>query len=332
MAILTRETKFAVSKGPQTNISTIAAEANLLSFRKLNFAPINPGLVAESDAGWIGAGNEFATQIYNSHWAQQWEIEAYLTSQWLAWASAMCLGSSVKSLTGPWLYTSVPQVPLTDGIEPPYATVVQQIRDIDEGYIGGIVNSFRVVAGKGPGLENSKIFIGMIGSGIINTATGYTLPAVSNGDFLTQGSMAVTILTTNYVATKRIETLEWGFNLDAPPDQGYYPGSGSQDGAAVQGRIEFRNRIPILNFTVRVEAAADELTKMIDGTTGTAAITQGSGDHTYTATFHKVGFEAVERADSDGILVVNVTGRPMWHTSNGLLTVAAKTDIDAIGE
>lgn len=336
MGILSREQKFAVSKGPQAAIGTLADVGKLISIRRINFNPIDPGLVVESDAGWMGKGHEFATTSYPSHFLQEYEMEAYLTSQNLAWAASNCLGSTVKTLLGPWLYTSVPQVPLTDGIEGKYLSLVQQIRDIDEGYIGVVINGFRVVLGKGPGLENSKIFIRFVGTGKFNAATGYTLPALIDEDFLTQGSLAATINGVNYVGTKQIESLEWGFDLDIPSDQGFFPGSGTQavgsGVAAIQGRLEFRERKPLLNFAVRVEEGSDELDKLMNHTTGTAVITQGSGDHTYTVTFHQVAFREVSRADADGILIVNITGSPEFHATNGLMTVAAKTDVDGIAE
>lgn len=334
MPILSREMKFAWSKGPQADIDTLAAAANLVSLRLVNTQPVNPNYVGETDAGFMGAGDEFARTFYPSHVLLEYEAEFHLTSQVMALAAVFGLGVSVKSLTGPWLYTCTPIIPASSGvIELPYLSLVQQLRDIDEGYIGCVVNGFRVVLGKGPGLEQSKIFVNFLGTGNLDDSTGYTLPALTIGNRLSQGGTQATINGVDYVLGKTLESLTWGWNNDIPTDQGYYVGSGEDaDGFALQGRLEFRNRKPLLEFVVRVEPGSTELAKLKAHTTGTAVITQGSGDHTYTATFHQVAFQVVERQDSDGILTVAVTASPESHTSNGVLTVAAKTDIDAIGE
>jgi hypothetical protein len=126
-------------------------------------------------------------------------------------------------------------------------------------------------------------------------------------------------------------SLEWGWNNNIRADDGFYPGSGAESGYAKRGRLEFGDRQAILRFTVRLNSGSLEYAKLVAGTTGTAVITQTyDANGTYTATFQQVAFKGVALGETNGVVTVAVEGSPQWHSTNGILTVVAKTNTEHI--
>lgn len=333
-----QETLVALGYHKQDDIETIAVDGDLWRLDWNPFTLVNPGLTTENDAGWIGKGHEFIARVFKSHKDVAFGLESHLTSQKMAWANHFCLGATAKTGTGPWVYTGTPADGVTDGLERDYFTFAQQIRPggssiIDEAFVGCAVESFLVELQRGPGLANSRITMACVGSGRQTTPSGLTIPAATSEHVLGAASAAITIIGNDYVDLKTIESLRWGFRNNFDLDGGFFPGSGVQDGFAVRGRIEQGTREAVLEFTVRLEAGSDELANLIAQTTGTAVITQTfDANETYTATFHKVAIQAIERGEVNGIVTIDVTCAPEYHASNGLLTVAATTNFDEIGE
>jgi len=94
----------------------------------------------------------------------------------------------------------------------------------------------------------------------------------------------VTVNGVDYVTSRNLASLELGFKNNLRLDSGFYPGSGTQDGAAIRGRLEFWDRESSLKFTARFEHGSTEHTKLRNQTTGTAVVgLQGElisgGDH-----------------------------------------------------
>ena len=338
-----RETKIGFGYKKQTNLHTANAAADIWSLTKTNATLANISLVTEDDGAELGKGHEFPTQVFKSHWDVNGSLEKYVTSEIAAWAFVFGLGNRVKSGTAPAItYTCAPQDPVSGGIELPAFSFIEQIRPgasavLDRMAVGCVVEDFTITLGSGPGRANSRIAINFVGCGKLVEPSGITLPAPTAEHFLPAASAQVTINGVNYVSNRNLVSLELGFKNNVRPDSGFYVGSGTQDGAAIRGRMEFGDRAATLKFVARFEQGSTELDKLKNQTTGTAVISlqgqqiSGSDYHSLSVTFHKVGFSATELGNTDGIVTVEVQCKPLWDTANGLLTAVAKCSQDNIG-
>lgn len=335
---LMREILVGFGKERQADIGTAAVAAECWTLNKLNADMVNPQFINEDDAAEYGKGHEFATAVYPSHVkVGPFSVQKYLSAEIMAWAAAFGLGDVTKS-GGPthFVYTCAPLDKVADGLELPYTTFVEQIRPadgtiVDRAYIGCALNSFEVNVTTGPGRGSSTINMSLIGSGKITEPSTITLPATTTEKLLPAASLALTVISIDYVTLKDIVSLRWGWTNNLIEETMYYPGSGTQDGYAKGGRIESGDRTPFLSFVVRVHESSAEYTKLKAQTTGTAVITQTyDSNNTYTATFQKVGFRTVDMGESNGIVTVGVECSPQYHSSNGVLSIVAKVSVDGI--
>lgn len=333
-----RELSVAFGKRRQTNIATANILADIWRLNKINATIVNPEFVTEDDAAELGKGHEFATATYRSHININGTLEKYNSAEFVAWCAAFGLGDVTPTGTTPgFIYTCVPIDPVADGIEMPYFSYLEAIRQgaspiTDRMYVGCALNDFLVSINTGPGRQSSKIVANFIGCGDITDPSGITHPAKTTEEELPGASAAITIIGVDYVTLKDIVSLEWGWNNNIRADEGFYPGSGTESSYAKRGRLEFGDRQATLRFTVRVNASSAEYTKLLALTTGTAVITQTyDANGTYTATFHQVGFRAVTLGETNGLVTVAVECSPQYHTTNGILTVAATCNVQYIG-
>lgn len=335
---LTREIQVGFGKLRQTDIATDAIAAECWKLNKLNADYVNPQFITEDNAAEYGKGHEFATESHKSHVkVGPFNLEKYLSAEIIAWACGFGLGSPTKSGSTPnFIYTCVPLVKTTAGLELPYFTFIEQIRSgadtiLDRAYVGCALNSFEVNVVTGPGRGSSKITMQMLGSGKITEPSAIELPAATVEKLLPSASLALSIISVDYITLKDIVSLAWGWNNNLIEDTMFYPGSGTQDGYAIGGRIESGDRTPTLNFVVRVHKDSAEYTKLMAQTTGTAVITQTyDSNNTYTATFQQVGFTAVDMGEANGIVTVSVRCSVQSHATNGVLSVVAKAATDGI--
>jgi len=337
-----RETKIGFGYKKQSAIQTANVLADIWSLNKTNASLAENTLNTEDDAEDLGKGHEFATQVFKSHWDVQGSIEKYLTSEIAAWAFVFGLGARVKSGTTALTYTCTPQDPVGSGIELPAFSFIETIRQggsavLDRMAVGCVVQDFRVTLGSGPGRASSKILINFVGCGKTVEPSGITLPAGTPEHLLPAASATVNINGVDYVTARNMVSVELGFENDLRLDSGFFPGSGTQDGAAIRGRMEFGNRKAMLKFVARFVNGSTELTKLRNQTTGTAAIglqgelISGGDYHSMTVTFQKVAFKTAVIGDTDGIVTVEVDCAPLYDTSNGLLSAVAKCAQDNIG-
>ena len=328
----------------QTDIATANIVGDTWRFGKLNASLINPELATEDDAAEIGKGHEFPTALYNTNWNVAGQIEKYASSDFLAWATCFVLGHVVKSGTLPnFIYTVTPLATSTDGIELPYFTFVEQIRPggssiIDRMAVGCAIEDLTISIGSGPGRANSKCTVNFVGSGKLTEPSGISLPAATAEKLLPAASLAATIITVDYVSLKNILSLEIGIKNNLNINEGFFPGSGFQTGGdatsgAIRGRIEIGARQYSLKFTVRLDSASAEWTKLKAGTTGTAVIgVTYDTNNNWTATFQKIAIKVVNFTDANGIVTANCEADPLYDSTNGILSVVAKCNTDNICE
>jgi hypothetical protein len=331
-----RELLIGLGKAKQTDISTGNVLAGIWRLNKLNAALCNPKLVTENDAQELGKGHEFTTQVFKSNWEVATTLEKYLSSEIAAWAFAFCLGKVVKSGTAPALtYTCTPLSPTADGTELPYFSMVEQIRPggsaiIDRMHVGMAIKGFKISIGSGPGRANSKITIDVVGSGKLVEPSMITLPAATPEHLLPAGSLTCSINGVDYVTARNLVSVETGWDNNFR-NTGYFPGSGTQDGAQIQGRMEIGDRVPSLTFVARYDAGSTELTKLKALTTGTAVIgLTADANNGMTVTWQQVAFEVAEIGETEGIVTVSVTCAPQYHATNGVISAVVNTSVDGI--
>jgi len=334
MPARTQELAIGVSFNKQAALQTALAAGSLWSLATNQFNPTFPQLQYETDAEDFGKGDEWVANIYPTSLATNWEWPYFLTSENFCQAIAFALGDVTETApeAGSAQYVCVPQDPVTDGVTLESAMIVGGIRQagagelLDIALIGMVCDGFTFRLTSGTGRQNSQLTSRWIGCGKYTNNSGITIPAATTEHRLGAGSTAtLSINSVDYISNARFVDLEFQYNNNAIV--GYYPGSGSQDGFDIAGRMRFGRRTTSLVFTVELESDSDELANLIAGTEGTATITitgdliAGTTFHQAQIVLHQVRFSAFEMGESDGFVTARVTAEIMKHSSNGVMTL-----------
>ena len=324
-----------VSQGKQTNIKT-AQLTNLLRFRQLNAELAPSGFLTENDAAEVGKGNEFIQGVFPVSFNPLGRIEKYASAEFMTWAWCFALGKSTFA-TG--VYTATPIDVCTDGMELPYFTVVEQVCEggasaLDNAYVGCAIEDVEYTFNYGPGRQSGRCVVNWVGSGIITTPSGATVPPTTAENYLLSANMTMMINGVDYIAaaTMLSGTIGWKNNLLVGP--GFFPGSGVQNGAAVRGRLEIGPRAPTFTFTARLLKNSTEYSLLLAQTTGTATVTATfDATHGVTFNFPAVQYETVVNGEQDGIVSVTVTVAVKWSATAGFpMSVDASCGLTGIGQ
>lgn len=343
MPARTQELAVGVSFNKQAALQTALAAGSLWSLATNQFNPTFPQLQYETDAEDFGKGDEWVANIYPTSLATQWEWPYFLTSENFCQAIAFALGDVTKTSpdTGAYQYECVPLDPVTDGVDLEAMTLVGGLRQggageiLDIALIGMVCDGFSLRLTSGTGRQNSQLTSRWVGCGKYTNNSGITIPAATTEHRLGAGGVtALTINSVNYLANARFVDLEFQYNNNVIV--GYYPGSGSQSGFDIAGRMRIGRRTASLVFTVELESDSDELANLLAGTEGTATITNrgdlitGSTYHQAGIVLHKVRFSAYQMGESDGFVTARVTAEIMKHSSNGVMTLTGICEQDGI--
>lgn len=324
--------------GKQTDIVTANLVGAMWRMTNLNQKPWAQNPVSEDNAAEVGKGHEFPSQIFKSHYAPpEHEISKYLSSEFAAWGFGFALGNVVKSGTTPnFTYTILPILGSTNPteLELPYLSYVQQIRPggssvLDQMLVGCSAKSLRLSVKDSPGRSSAMLSVGLVTSGKYTEPSVITMPAETPVHEIGSGSMTLTINGVDYVTPKSFMQLDWSWDNNFRP--GYYAGSGSQDGFQIQGRTEIGDRSHGVSFIARYKNGSLELTKLRALTVGTMVLVlTNDANNNLTITEQAMAFKMAEVGETNGIVTVAVTGSPMYHVTNGLVTVVAKAAFDGI--
>jgi hypothetical protein len=319
----------------QADIKTVAG-TKLWRLPNWNKKPISKRPVNEDDRTEIGKGHEFPTQPFPSHYENPlYQIERPASSELMAFLGAFGLGK--VTLTGaapPYIYTCVPLNPPTDGLEPPYFSIVQQMRPgaasvLDEVYIGCAVAEWGLSVKKSPGRESAMLTASIATSGLYTAPSLLAVPASVPWHEMYSPTMTVNINGVDYAANKRFESLEFRWRQNLRP--GFFPGSGTQDGYAVQGRLEVGDRECAFSYVARLEHGSTEAATLLALTSGTAVIGLSNGPNdSATLTLEKMPFQVVELADAAGIVTVQVTALPEYDATNGVVSLVVNSSVGGI--
>ncbi|HEY4359402.1 MAG TPA: hypothetical protein VGN17_00435 [Bryobacteraceae bacterium] len=335
MATRVQALKLGLGKAKQADIVTVAG--SFLTFEKTNEDVTSVNFTTENDAPWIGKGNEFVSSagVYPVSQTPQNRIEMYGSAEMVTWAFAYALGH-VAEATG--LYTLKP---IQNGttLELPYFSICEQMPEggaeaIDNVYVGCSMEDVTFTLNSGPGLQSTKVVSNWVGSGNYTSPSTVSLPSLTTQHFMPGASAALTVNGTDYVAAKTLLNATIGWKNNLLLNAGFFPGSGTQNGAAVRGRMEIGVRQPTFEFTVRLLSTSTEFASLVGLTSGTAVLTVTfDATHTTTFTFGEVTFESVTNTVVDGIAAVRVvcavqdsdgTGNPLIVTSKCGITGIAQ--------
>ena len=114
--------------------------------------------------------------------------------------------------------------------------------------------------------------VNWVGSGLLTTPSGITVPALTTENNMLAASMSLSVNGVDYVSTKRILSGSIGWKNNLLLNAGFYPGSGLQNGLQVRGRMEIGARVPTFQFTARLLSGSTEYNTLVTQTTGTATL------------------------------------------------------------
>jgi hypothetical protein len=340
-----QETRIAFGMKPQTDIETINGPTDLWSLTKTNpsMSVVNP--VNETNALDIGKGNEFPSQVFPSNLDSSVALEKYVSSEFLAWLFCFTTGQATKSPVGGtgFRYTATPNDPAVTCINLPPFTWVEQIRPqpdsvIDRALISLVVGDWTLTMSSGPGRANCRVAVTMPGSGRVTVPSGVTIPALTAEHFLNAAGATINIGGIDYVLATSFISLEFRWNNNVRLDTGYYPGSGTQNGYAVRGRMEYGIREMTLNFVARAVKGSPEYNNLINqtessatfGVTG-AQISTGF-NHSFMIQMPRTRMNAVVNGDDNNIVTVNcgVTALQPTDGVTPIISLVSTCETDAI--
>jgi hypothetical protein len=324
-----RETKIAFGFQPQADLETINTVAEMWSLTKVNpaLAVVTPN--TEDNAMDIGKGDEFPTEVFPVSMDTAIVLEKYVSSEILAWVFSFATGKVTKTgtaLTG-LTYSAVPSDPAVNCIDLPPFSWVEQIRPqpesvVDHALIGCVINDFTLTMESGPGRANCRLTVNCVGTGRYASPSAVVVPATTPEHFLNAASAGININGIDYVAAQSFISMEFRYNNNVRLPSGFYPGSGTQNGFAVRGRMEYGTRECTLSFVARAAKGSVEFNNLLDQTEGTAEITltgavigAGPATHAMRIKSNRTQMSAVVNGEADGIVTVNCTVRFLKPTS-----------------
>jgi len=342
-----RETKICFGFKPQADLPTINTVAEMWSLTKTNPALLTVTPMNETDANDIGKGDEFPTKTFPTNIDTAVTIEKYCSSEFLAWLFCFSTGKATKTGTAPGAltYAAVPSDPVTNCINLPPFTYAEQIRTppesvIDRAAIGMVVNDWTLTMESGPGRANCRVSVNCVGTGKTAAPSGITpWPTITAEHFLNAASATINIVGQDYIMTASFISLEFRWNNNVRLPSGLYPGSGTQNGYAVRGRMEYATRESSLRFVARALKGSPEYAALMaqPQTEGPATITvdgavigAGPAKHSFTITYPRAVFSAVVNGEADGIVTVDCTVTGLKPPTGDYITMSATTEKDGI--
>jgi hypothetical protein len=240
-------------------------------------------------------------------------------------------------------YTATPNDPAVTCINLPTFTWDEQIRPepnsvIDRALVGCVVGEWTLTMSSGPGRANCRVACTLPGSGMAQSPGLSPLPTVTAEHFLNAAGASININGIDYVLSQTFISLEFRWNNNVRLDTGLYPGSGTQNGFAVRGRMEYGIREMTLNFVARAQKGSQEYNNLLNQTEGSAvfgvkgASIDATNFHNFTITMPRTRMQSVVNGDDANIVTVNcgVTALVPTDGVTPIISMAATTTQDMI--
>lgn len=351
MPARTQELKIGIGFNRQTNtgtktastaqLQTALAAGNLWNLGLNAFNVPFPVFAQEDDSAFFGKGNEWIEQIFPTSIDAPWEWPYFLTSQNWAQVIAFALGKVTETspASGAHKYVCTPLDPAADGVNLPATTIVAGIRQgtgdeiLDLALIGAVCSGFTLKVQRGPGLANTSLISRWAGCGKHTQNSGIAIPARSTEVRLGAGSASVlSINGVDYLANARFVDLEFAYDNAPALNAGYFPGSGSQSGYDVRGRMRYGKRAMSLKWSCELESDSVELANLLAGVEGPAsfAITgpliTGSTFHKAEISLPRVRHKGYSLGDAEGFTICQVETDILNDATSGPVILTATTD------
>ena len=331
----------AIGFRKQADLVTALLAANLWTLQLTNTEPLKAEPVNEDNKADLGKG-VYATNVYPSHFISGGPWNGRLTSEAGAMLACFGIGKTTKSahgINGGLKYTCVAPQLQSDGLDMPSTTAVVQIGAVsDKSIIGLCCEEFGIQFASGPGRDNATFTSTWVGTGKHAKPSAITIPAAYSEHSLNAGGLtALTLIGFNYLTNKRFVSANLGFKSNIREQSAYHPGSGSQSGYQLRGRM--RRGVPdiTLQAVVECDSGSSEEDALLAQTEGTGVITceggligAGPETHMFKITFHRLRVKAAPLGDSDGIASYSLDYSVLEHASNGVFTIEATCEQDNI--
>src|SRR5215831_1241255 len=311
-----QETQIAFGFKPQADVPTPNTIPEMWSLTKVNPALSTVTPVNETNALDIGKGNEFPSQVFPSYQDASVALEKYVSSEFMAWLFCFTTGDATKASAGTgFTYTAIPNDPAVTCINLPCFTWDELIRPepnsiVDRALIGLVVGDWTLTMSSGPGRANCRVTCTLPGSGRVQSPGLTPLPVVTAEHFLNAAGAFINIQGIDYVLAESFISLEFRWNNNVRLDTGLFPGSGTQNGYAVRGRMEYGIREFALSFVARAQKGSPEYNALINQTEGPVsfgvkgAAIDASNFHGFTITGPRTRMQSVVNGDDNNIVTV----------------------------
>ncbi len=337
-----QELRLAIGFKKQSALQTALVAADCWSLNTTSPAIPQPILNVESNEDDFGKGDSWATQQFPSHIDSNFPWEYYLTSENAAMLFAFALGKAAKTTAGTgFKYTCTPLDASADGIDMPATTVVAAIRQgasdvFDLGLIGMCLEDFSISLKSGPGRANSTMRSNWVGCGKYVKPSAIAIPAIATEHALNSGGSAITILAQDYVTTKKFISLDFSWKNNIRLQSGNFPGSGTQSGFQIRGRMRRGKPQCSLQWVVEFMDGSTELDDFLAMTEGTAVIDVTGAEistgfnHKLLLTLQRLQISSAPIRETDGIVSVACQATTMKHATNGVISAEVTTTQDSI--
>jgi hypothetical protein len=337
---LLQDTRFSISYKKQVDLVTALTATDMWTLELTNDDPIGIQPINEDNAADKGKG-VYATQTYPSHIASNGSWNGRLTSEAACMLTTFGIGATTKVAagTGGFKYTSVAPDLLVTGLDLPAASAVVKIGSVRDILLAGIcLEEFGFQLQSGPGRDNATFTSQWLGTGKYTKPSGITQPAAYTEHSLNAGGItALTLVGFDYLASKRFSQTNFNWKNNIRDQSSYFPGSGSQGGYQLRGRM--RRGVPGITLTsvVECDSGSNEEDALLAQTVGTgsiilpgAAVSGGGANHQLKVTFHRLLVNVAPIGNADGIASYNITYSVQQHATNGVLTFETICEQDNI--
>lgn len=335
---LVQELRFAVAYKKQVDLTTALTATDMWSLRQTNSDFIQAQPINQDDADDYGKG-VYITQTFPSHIDAKGNWNGRITSESAAMISAFGIGAATKAASGGgFKYTMVAPVFATDGLQLPATTMAIQIRTggdaiTDKALVGMVCEEFGFEWKLGPGRDNALFNSSWIGTGAFDKPSTITIPTIYSEHSMNAGAItALAFGGFDYFANLRFISCKFNWKNNFRDNSSYFPGSGSQSGYQLRGRMRRAAPTITLQTVVECDSGSSEEDALIAQTAGTGRITAAASvaDNALDIQFFKIVPKATPITDSEGIASYNVDWTVMQHPSNGVLQIDATCLQDGI--
>lgn len=342
-----QELTSAVSFNRQAALQTALLAASFWKLRQSNNQIGQPEHVFENDSDDLGKGDEWVTQNFPSHINAPRQWDYLLTSENAAMLAVFGLGKFAQSgdATDGYKYTCTFSDPCEDGLDVPTVTMLQSINQcvgntlFDYALIGMALEEWTIRLQQGVGRQNATMQSSWQGCGKYSEPSGVDVSAQEMAVEHRLGAGSATVLTLmgrNYLTLKQFVDFQFGVQKALRLDDGFYPGSGQQNGFDIRGRMQHGKRSATLQATVHMAAGSPELDDLLAFTEGTAQLTMqgaaiGAGYHGINVNWHRIQLTSHVIGESNGIVTVALAPQIMKHATNGVMTMEVTCEKGGIG-